>query len=403
MWQKAKLAELFRVKHGFAFKSEFFDTAGPYALLTPGNFHETGGFRERGEKQPYFTGDVSPAYILDEGDLIVAMTEQEHGLLGSSAWVPESNRYLHNQRLGRIVDLDAARLHKRFLYYLFNTREVRAQISGSASGTKVRHTAPERIGRVEVMLPLLNEQQRIADVLTAYDELIENNRRRMALLEEAARQLYAEWFVRLCYPGDPRARRADTLPKGWARVPTPEAIEINPSTRLSSDEEHWWVEMADLRTNSMVIQNAVKRDGRSGSKFRNGDTLLARITPCLENGKTGFVDFLPDGEIGRGSTEFIVLRSKRVTPEFVYCLARTYEFRENAIKSMVGSSGRQRVQESCFEKFAVFIPPRSILDHFSEIAVPIFRQINVLKKQNQKLRTARDLLLPRLMSGEIAV
>lgn len=209
--------------------------------------------------------------------------------------------------------------------------------------------------------------------------------------------------MRRRYPGHARARRADTLPKGWARVPTPEAIEINPSTRLSSDEEHWWVEMADLPTNSMVIQNAVKRDGRSGSKFRNGDTLLARITPCLENGKTGFVDFLPDGEVGRGSTEFIVLRSKRVTPEFVYCLARTYEFRENAIKSMVGSSGRQRVQESCFEKFAVFIPPRSILDHFSEIAVPIFRQINVLKKQTQKLRAARDLLLPRVMSGEIAV
>src|SRR5436853_4416145 len=98
--------------------------------------------------------------------------------------------------------------------------------------------------------------------------------------------------------------------------------------------------MSNLTTGSMVIQNAIKRDGRSGSKFRNGDTLLARITPCLENGKTGFVDFLPEGEVGRGSTEFIVLRSKRVTPEFVYCLARTYEFRENAIKSMVGSSGR---------------------------------------------------------------
>ena len=212
-WPKAKLAELFRVKHGFAFKSEFFDTAGPYALLTPGNFHETGGFRERGEKQPYFTGEVPPAYILDEGDLIVAMTEQEHGLLGSSAWVPESNRYLHNQRLGRIVDLDAESLHKRFLYYLFNTREVRAQISGSASRTKVRHTAPERIGRVEVDLPPLAEQRRIAEVLTAYDELMENNRRRMALLEEAARQLYAEWFVRLRYPGHARTRRTDSLPQ----------------------------------------------------------------------------------------------------------------------------------------------------------------------------------------------
>ena len=90
-----------------------------------------------------------------------------------------------------------------------------------------------------------------------------------------------------------------------------------------------------------------------------------------------------------------------MTPEFVYCLARTYEFRENAIKSMVGSSGRQSVQESCFEKFAVLIPPRPLFDQFSGFACPIFRQIKVL--QTQKLRAVRDLLLPRLMRGELTV
>ena len=114
-------------------------------------------------------------------------------------------------------------------------------------------------------------------------------------------------------------------------------------------------------------------------------------------------DGMADGEAGRGSTEFIVLRSKRVTPEFVYCLARTYHFRENAIKSMVGSSGRQRVQEGCFEKFMVWIPTAPILSSFSEVTEPIFNQIAVLHGQNHKLEAARDLLLPRLMTGEIAV
>ena len=160
--------------------------------------------------------------------------------------------------------------------------------------------------------------------------------------------------------------------------------------------------MADLPTDSMVIQNAVKREGRGGSKFRNRDTLFARITPCLENGKTGFVNFMAEGEVGRGSTEFIVLRSKRLTPEFVYCLARTYDFRENAIKSMVGSSGRQRVQESCFQEFLVLVPSRRVLTLFAESVEPLFQQIKVLHLQNQKLRAARDLL-PRLMSGEVAV
>src|SRR5439155_12684284 len=133
------------------------------------------------------------------------------------------------------------------------------------------------------------------------------------------------------------------------------------------------------------------------------DTMLARITPCLENGKTGFVNFMAEGEAGRGSTEFIVLRSKRVTSEFVYCVARTYHFRENAIKSMIGSSGRQRVQESCFEKFMVLIPPRALLDLFSGSAEPIFQEIKLLHMQNRQLRAALGLLLPSLINGEIAV
>lgn len=259
------------------------------------------------------------------------------------------------------------------------------------------------VSGVPIRYPSTNAQQAIAETLATYDNLIENNCRRMALLEESARLHYREWFVRLRFPGYEHTPIVDGIPQGWERVPMPAAIEINPKIKLSDDDEHWFVEMANLPTDSMVIHGATMRDGRSGPKFQNRDTLLARITPCLENGKTGFVDFMADGEAGRGSTEFIVLRSKRVTPEFVYCLARTYEFRGNAIKSMVGSSGRQRVQESCFDKFMVNVPPASLIRLFSEFTEPAFEQITNLASQNQKLRTARDLLLPRLMSGELAV
>ena len=285
-WPTAKLANFFRVKHGFAFKSAFFDTAGPYALLTPGNFHESGGFRERGEKQPYYTGDVPSAYLLSEGDLLVAMTEQDHGLLGSSAWIPESNRYLHNQRLGRIVDLDEARLHKRFLYYLFNTREVRAQISGSASGTKVRHTAPERIGRVEVNLPPLNGQRRIAEVLTAYDELMENNRRRMALLEAAARQLYAEWFVRLPVErmkAEGGRRKNESLPKGWTRQPLGEVADVNRETLGSSFQgELDYVDISAVtpgRIGETTRYDFADAPSRARRVVRHGDIIWSCVRP----------------------------------------------------------------------------------------------------------------------------
>jgi type I restriction enzyme, S subunit len=292
----------------------------------------------------------------------------------------------------------------QFVSYAFLRKE-HQQWMLAQSGNKATMASLNQdiIKRIPLRLPSPVVQAEIVRTLAAYDDLIENNRRRMALLEESAQLLYREWFVRLRFPGYEHTRITDGVPEGWEQVPTSDAIEINPRTKLSEDDEHWYVEMANLPTDSMVIQSAVKRDGRSGSKFKNGDTLLARITPCLENGKTGFVNFMAPDEAGRGSTEFIVLRAKRVGPEYVYCLARTYQFRENAIKSMVGSSGRQRVQESCFDKLKVFVPPSSLLRLFSEFAEPAFEQIKNLHLQNQKLRTARDLLLPRLMSGEIAV
>lgn len=295
-------------------------------------------------------------------------------------------------------DVDSA-----FLFYaLYAKRQhIRDLATEASHGTKKLDT--DVLAAVEIPVPSLDTQRRAVAVLSAYDDLIENNQRRIALLEQAARLLYEEWFVRLRFPGREHTRIVDGVPKGWKSVPTPEAIDINPTTKLSDEDEHWYVEMADLPTDTMVIQNAIRRGGRSGSKFRNGDTLFARITPCLENGKTGFVNFMSDDEAGRGSTEFIVLRSKRVTAEFVYCLARTYHFRGNAIKSMIGASGRQRVQESCFDKFMVWIPPITLLSLFSDFAVPIFQQVKTLHAQTQKLRTARDLLLPLLMSGEIVV
>jgi type I restriction enzyme S subunit len=338
---------------------------------------------------------------LEPDDVLLTIAGAQVGRCGFLR--PEHTPANTNQAVG-IVRVDNKKANPRFVYYFFKLPATFSicQSLGAAQAAQPNVTLTA-LRAFQIPYPKVEEQDEIAGILSSYDELIENNRRRMALLENAARLLYQEWFVSLRFPGREHTTVTNGIPAGWQRVPTPEAIDINPTTKLSDEQEHWYVEMADLPTDSMVIQNAIRRDGRSGSKFRNGDTLLARITPCLENGKTGFVNFMADGEAGRGSTEFIVLRSKCVTPEFVYCLARTYTFRENAVKSMVGSSGRQRVQESCFEKFMVWIPPHSLLNLFSEFAEPVFHQLKVLHGQNQKLRAARDLLLPRLMSGEIAV
>jgi type I restriction enzyme S subunit len=324
--------------------------------------------------------------------ITIAANIAETAILGIDACFPDSV-------IGFIAD--QSRCDVRFIKYKLDA--VKRTFQQVSQGAAQDNLSQEKLLSFPLLIPELTTQQRIADILSAYDDLIENNRRRMALLEESARLLYQEWFVRLRFPGHEHVRTTNGVPEGWERKATPDVIDINPTTRLSDAPEHTWVEMGDLPTDSMVVQGYIQREGRSGSKFMNGDTLFARITPCLENGKTAFVDFLAEGEVGRGSTEFIVLRSKSLSPEFVYCLARTYAFRENAIKSMVGSSGRQRVQESCFDKFLVLIPPTTLLDLFTDAAVPMFRQVKILHNQNQKLRVTRDLLLPRLMGGEVVL
>jgi type I restriction enzyme S subunit len=163
--------------------------------------------------------------------------------------------------------------------------------------------------------------------------------------------------------------------------------------------------MAALSETGMLINRAATevRESASGARFQNGDTLLARITPCLENGKTGFVQLLDESEVACGSTEFIVLRGALVSNYFVYLASRQDDFRDNAIHSMIGSSGRQRVQASCFDRYMIAVPPSNLAALFEESVQSLFEQIGNLDQQNQKLAQARDLLLPRLMNGRIVV
>ncbi|MGB2971140.1 MAG: restriction endonuclease subunit S [Candidatus Competibacter sp.] len=252
-----------------------------------------------------------------------------------------------------------------YLQYLYT--------SGLMHAYHTQHTGVARFQwttfaeREPLKIPSLPTQKRIADILSAYDDLIENNQRRIKILENMARALYREWFVHFRFPGHENVPRVDSplgeIPKGWEVKSVSECVYANPRVIVSRDAEKPFVPMHCLANDSMLITNIESRNSNSGSKFQNGDTLFARITPCLENGKTAFVQFLPTAEaIACGSTEFIVLRSRTVTPEFVYCLARSDEFRSVAIKSMSGASGRQRVQEKCFNDFQISQPPLTLLN-----------------------------------------
>jgi len=295
-----------------------------------------------------------------------------------------------------------------FVYYLAVSDLVRKPAEKSMSGASGRQRANKStIENLKIEIPPLDIQKKIASILSAYDDLIEINTRRIKILEEMAHSIYREWFVKFRFPGHEKVKMVKSeigmIPEGWEVYKASDCIEINPMIKVEKDKPKPFVDMTCLSETSMIVNYKEYRTGSSGTKFQNGDTLFARITPCLENGKTGFVQFLNEKEVGLGSTEFIVLRSKNLSPEIVYLLARTEDFRNNAIKSMTGASGRQRVQLECFEKYLLAKPPEALIDKFTEVVRPMFQEVYILSIENRKLRKTRDLLLPKLISGEIDV
>lgn len=308
-----------------------------------------------------------------------------------------------NQQINSII-VDRNQHDARFVFYklLTLTNMLRARAGGAATPIVNK----SQFAELEVDLPERDVQTNIAEVLSAYDDLIENNTRRIAILEEMARRIFEEWFVHFRAPGCDGLPLIESplgpIPQGWDVTRLDAVIDFDPPVRIENGIKPF-VPMTSLSTTSMIIGDIEQRDGRSGSKFVNGDTLLARITPCLENGKTGFVDFLSDREVACGSTEFIVMRGHKVPPTFVQLLARSRRFRDHAVGSMSGATGRQRVRRESLGQFEIALSPNHILTHFDEAIGPTFRLARILADQSRNLRAQRDLLLPKLMSGEIDV
>lgn len=393
-FREITLGDAIHIKHGFAFKSGYFSDVGTHIVLTPGNFNEAGGFRLRPGKDRFYTGDIPDNFILNENDLIVAMTEQGPGLLGSSAIITEDGRFLHNQRLGLVDELDELLLDKWFLYYLFNTRSVRGQISGSASGTKVRHTAPERIYRVKVRVPDISVQRKIAFTLSAYDDLIENNRRRMALLEEAARLLYQEWFVRLRFPSHEHTKIINGIPEGWKSATIDDLAFL---TMGQSPKSEYYNEEG----NGLPFHQGVSDFGDRFVNHKRYCTLLKRIAEagdilCSVRAPVGRLNITLDKVvIGRGLS---AMKSKTGNQSFLYYQLKNHFFKEDLIGTGAIFASVKK-DDLKFQKFLT--PHQRLVSSYEEISKPIDKQIENLFIQNNKLKQARDLLLPKLMNGEV--
>ena len=274
------------------------------------------------------------------------------------------------------------------------------------------------------------EQRAIAHVLGTLDDKIELNRRMNETLEAMARALFKSWFVDFepvrakmegrwrrgeslpglpaelydLFPGRLVGSELGEVPEGWGVRALGDVVELNPREPMKKGIVAPYLDMAALPISGPSPDEAVLREFRSGTRFRNGDTLLARITPCLENGKTAFVQSLPEDTVGWGSTEFIVMRARPpIPPEYPHLLARDGAFREHAIRSMTGTSGRQRVQVDALAPYLVPFPPADTWAKFSSLVSTIFASIETTRKESRSLAAQRDGLLPRLVSERIIV
>lgn len=381
---------------------EFFDS-GYCLFLNTGNVTSSGFSFQLNQFITQEKCDILRKGKLQRGDIVYTT----RGTVGNAALYSDSVPYEHVRINSGMIIIrpNETIVYTEFLYQILKSAYYRPYFKQYSTGSAQPQLPIKNFSQIELDIPKFYIQQKIADILSAYDNLIENSRKQIKLLEEAAQRLYKEWFVDLRFPRHETTSIVDGVPEEWELCRLDDVISFNPKVTLNKERLKQSVPMSALSTTSMVLDadEFTTTFSNAGSKFQNSDTLLARITPCLENGKTAFVSGIESEEGAVGSTEYIVMRSKEINPYMVYLLARTDSFRQAAINSMTGSDGRQRAQVDKLKILPYLKPTKPIIRLFAKYVEPIFIQIQKKNEQNVRLRQARDRLLPKLMSGELEV
>ena len=275
-----------------------------------------------------------------------------------------------------------------FLYYILANDAFFNYASATSKGTKMPRGDKTAIMQYKVPCFNYETQLRIGKLLRSIDDQIAVNKKINDNLQQQAFSVFDNLIA--------NAENNDCTVSDYAF--------LNPKRTLTKNQVARSIDMSQLSTSGAFPSGWEMKPFNGGMRFTNGDTLLARITPCLENGKTAFIDFLDDGEVAFGSTEYIVLAPKNGTPpEMLYCLARYPAFVDYAVKNMNGSSGRQRVSAETVGQYRLPLFDKHSLVLFKEVVSPMFLKMRYNSLENIRLSELRDALLPKLMSGEIDV
>ena len=402
-WTRVRLGDVIDVKHGYAFKGEFFHDEPPGDfLLTPGNFAIGGGF-QWGKRKFYRDGPIPADYVLEPGDILITMTDLSKiaDTLGYSAVVPESDvRLLHNQRLGKVI-LKSTAVDKSYIHWLLRTPDYRNEILASYTGSTVKHTSPKKILTYTFYLPSLPEQGQIVAVLDALDDKIELNRRMNETLEAMARAIFKDWFVDF---GPTRAKM-----EGRAPYLAPEIWDLFPDALDDEDKPVGW------KFGTIGTLAEIKAGKRPSSKFSEPDG-AHRVPVYGGNGISWYTNeplynppFLITGRVGTLGTVFRVYENVWVSDNALCCFpieSKSFELLYFCLKSLdydslSAGSTQPLLTQTVLKTQEVMIGGQRVRDAFSDYIRPLFSRAVHGARESHTLGVFRDFLLPKLMSGEV--
>ena len=422
-WKEVLLGELVEIKHGFAFKGEYFtEEKTNDILLTPGNFAIGGGFQWG--KLKFYDGPIPSDYILTEGDLVVTMTDLSKAgdTLGYSAIIPYSeNLLLHNQRVGKIKTKTSS-VDKMYLSYQLRTKTYRNEVLASATGSTVKHTSPAKICAYRFLLPLLDEQKAIASVLGALDDKIENNRRMNETLEEMAQAIFKSWFVDFdpvhakATGNTPAHMDAETaalfpssfsdngLPAGWSFSTIEEYGDVitgkTPSTKRSEyyGNEYPFVKIPNMTSVWVTeTETALSEAGhltQSKKLLQKGTVIVS----CIAS--PGEVSIVSKPSHTNQQINAVVPNEDCPT-SWLYCALAN--LRSMVIGMASGGSVTANLNKTDFSLIKIIHSSNAIMNSFDKKVCSLFDKILSNDEENQTLAKLRDILIPKLMSGEIRV
>lgn len=398
-WERIKLGELYEVHNGLSKGRQFFGSGYPFLSFST-VFNNW--FLPKILSDLVQSSDKErESYSILRGDIFITRTSETMDELGmSSVALRDYPNATYNGFTKRLRPIDSQRILPEFIGYYLRCNEFRNQFVAFSTMTTRASLRNEDLLSIEVPVPPMPTQRRIADILSAYDDLIENNRKQIKLLEEAAQRLYKEWFVDLRFPGHEHAKIVDGVPEGWGTATLGDICSVSKETLPTSkiDAGVPYIGLEHMPRKDICLSEWGDSSEINSSKFRyyEDDILFGKIRPYFH--KVGFAL-----NSGVASTDTIILRNVKGLWSLLLMTVSSSEFVSYTYQNCKEGAKMPRADWKQMKSYPIVIADPTIQNTFENQIYTITRKIKCLALQIKRLSEARDRLLPKLMSGEVEV